>query len=162
MPFFATPALASLMMRENKALSGHVANLQRDLNTYDSMQLHAALVSLTEEIFKHYNPSVPTMVKLAIHFLSQGSTVSEDSFNGLDSTATTLGLLSDTVEEYYQTGDEEELEHEQVLSVLKCVKRFRKNTWPNLVVKLQCSDCFSKSVFKNPGQARAVPIVKSG
>lgn len=107
MPFFATPALASLMLKENKALAGHVSDLQKNLSSYDSMQLHSALVSVTEVIFRHYSPSVPTMVKLAIHFLTQGSTISEDSFNGLDSNATIIGQLSDTIEEYYQTDDED-------------------------------------------------------
>ena len=31
MPFFTTPALASLMVKENKALLNHVASLQRDM-----------------------------------------------------------------------------------------------------------------------------------
>jgi hypothetical protein len=51
-PFFSTPTLAKLMLKENYEMKNYVTSFQTKINDLSSIHCMAALVALTEQIFK--------------------------------------------------------------------------------------------------------------
>ena len=115
-PFFSTPTLAALMLKENASLRAAVKAIQASIHDQVGPERQATLVKLVEEIFRAYSPSVPTIIKLAIHFLTSDRELTEDSFNGLDSKSTILSLTTDLIERYYQVEDHDlqQFEHSEI------------------------------------------------
>ena len=101
-PFFNTAALSKLMMKENLDLKQTVATFQKTFSGLDDLRRHTSLVALTEAVFHHYQPSAPTIIKLCIFWLVEKGTQSDDCFNGLDSSASILSLVTAFIENYYQ------------------------------------------------------------
>ena len=101
-PFFSTPTLAKLMLKENQDLKSYVSAFQSKISSLTGIHRMSALVALTETIFTAYQPSSPTIIKLSIHFLTNTAGLSDDAFNGLDPTASILSLITDFITNYYQ------------------------------------------------------------
>ena len=101
-PFFSTPTLAKLMLKENHDLKTYVSAFQGKISSLTGIHRMSALVALTETIFTAYQPSSPTIIKLSIHFLTNTAGLSDDAFNGLDPTASILSLTTDFITNYYQ------------------------------------------------------------
>ena len=104
-PFFSTVTLAKLMLKENSELKSYISTFKAKINHLTGIHRMSALVALTETIFTHYQPSSPTIIKLSIHFLTNTEGLSDDAFNGLDSTASILSLTTDFITNYYQVED---------------------------------------------------------
>ena len=104
-PFFSTVTLAKLMLKENAELNSYISTFKAKINHLTGIHRMSALVALTETIFTHYQPSSPTIIKLSIHFLTNTEGLSDDAFNGLDSTASILSLTTDFITNYYQVED---------------------------------------------------------
>ena len=101
-PFFNTAALSKLMLKENSDLKQTVATFQKTFSGFDDLRRHTSLIALTEAVFHHYQPSAPTIIKLCIFWLVETGTQSDDCFNGLDSSASILSLVTAFIENYYQ------------------------------------------------------------
>ena len=96
---FNTQALSKLMTKENLNLRAFITKFQATFPGLDGLRRTSALISPSEAIFEHYQPSTPTIVKLCIHFIVDKTNLTDDSCNGLDSTVT------DFIENYYQVPD---------------------------------------------------------
>ena len=101
-PFFSTPTLAKLMLKENHDLKTHVSAFQSKISPLTGIHRMSALVALTETIFIAYQPLSPPIIKLSIHFLTKTAGLSDDAFNGLDPTASILSLITDFITNYYR------------------------------------------------------------
>ena len=86
-PFFSTPALAELMVKERPSFKEDTSKFKKDLKTKKGYELDTLLIKLTETIYRAYQPSVPTLIKLAIHFCTDSSSASDDSMLGLDASS---------------------------------------------------------------------------
>ena len=101
-PFFSTPTLVKLMLKENQDLRNYVSAFQGKISSLTGIRRMSALVALTETIFTAYQPSSPTIIKLSIHFLTNTAGLSGDVFNVLDPTTSILSLTTDFITNYYQ------------------------------------------------------------
>ena len=104
-PFFNTQALSKLMTKENPDLRAFISKFQSTFPGLDGLRRTSALISLSEAIFEHYQPSTPTIVKLCIHFVIEKTDLTDDTCNGLDSTVSVLSTVTDFIENYYQVPD---------------------------------------------------------
>ena len=92
-PFFSTPTLAKLMLKENQDLKSYVSAFQSKISSLTGIHRMSALVALTETIFTAYQPSSPTIIKLSIHFLTNTAGLSDDAFTLARKAAVGDGIL---------------------------------------------------------------------
>ena len=90
------------MTKENLGLRAFITKFQATFPGLDGLRRTSALISLSEAIFEHYQPSTPTIVKLCIHFIVDKTNLTDDSCNGLDSTVSVLSTVTDFIENSYQ------------------------------------------------------------
>ena len=81
------------MTKENPDLRAFISKFQSTFPGLDSLRRTSALISLSEAIFEHYQPSTPTIVKLCIHFVIEKTDLTDDTCNGLDSTVSVLSIV---------------------------------------------------------------------
>ena len=97
-PFFNTQALSKSMTKENPDLRAFISKFQSTFPGLDGLRRTPALISLSEAIFEHYQPSTPTIVKLCIHFVVEKTDLTYNTCNG-------LSTVTDFIENYYQVLD---------------------------------------------------------
>ena len=90
------------MTKENLDLRAFITKFQTTFPGLDGLRRTSALVSLSEAVFEHYQPSTPTIVKLCIHFIVDKTKLTDDSCKGLDSSVSVLSTVADFIEKYYQ------------------------------------------------------------
>ena len=106
-PFFSTPSLASLMLKDKPTFKDEVKKIQDKLLEAEGPELEELLVTLTESIVEHYNPSVPTTIKMAVYLITTAEEISDESLIGLDNGASKVGLITSFIESYYQVDDDD-------------------------------------------------------
>ena len=79
---------------------------QDKLSKTDGPDLEEQLIVLTELINEHFSPSVPTLIKLSIYFLTNTEHISDSILIGLDDGSSKVGLTTTVIENYYQVLDE--------------------------------------------------------
>ena len=117
-PFFSTPTLAKLMLKENYEMKNSAVTFQTKINDLSGIHRMAALVALVEQIFNFYQPFTPTIIKLAILFLTNNAGLTEDSYSGLDHTASIISTITDFITSYYQIPCEDlaDFESEEIVA----------------------------------------------
>lgn len=104
-PFFSTPSLVELMLKDKPAFKARITSTQAKIPTADGPDLEELLITLTECIVEHYQTSVPTTIKLAVYLLTNTGQISDDSLIGLSDGASKVGLTTTFIENYYQVSD---------------------------------------------------------
>ena len=100
-PFFSTPSLAELMLKDKPKFKRAMETCQGKIAKTDGPDLEEQLIILTEIIMEHFAPSVPTLVKLSVYFLTNTEHITDNMLIGLDDGSSKVGLTTTFIENYY-------------------------------------------------------------
>ena len=104
-PFFSTPSLAEMMLKDKPTFKRDMELCTSKLAKADGPELEELLIVLTELIYEHFAPSVPTLVKLSVYFLTNTERITDNMMIGLDDGSNKVGLTTTLIENYYQVRD---------------------------------------------------------
>ena len=104
-PFFSTPSLAEMMLKDKPKFKRDMELCTSKLAKADGPELEELLIVLTELINEHFAPSVPTLVKLSVYFLTNTERITDNMMIGLDDGSNKVGLTTTLIENYYQVRD---------------------------------------------------------
>ena len=104
-PFFSTPSLAELMLKDKQKFRRDMETCQASIATADGPELEELLIVLTEIINEYFSPSAPTLIKLSIYFLTNTERITDNMLIGLDDGSSKVGLTTTFIENYYQVCD---------------------------------------------------------
>ena len=77
-PFFSTPSLAELMLKDKPKFKRAMETCQGKIAKTDGPDLEEQLIILTETIMEHFAPSVPTLIKLGVYFLTNTEHITDN------------------------------------------------------------------------------------
>ena len=106
-PFFSTPSLAELMLKDKQKFRRDMETCQASIATADGPELEELLIVLTEIINEYFSPSAPTLIKLSIYFLTNTERITDNMLIGLDDGSSKVGLTTTFIENYYQVYDDD-------------------------------------------------------
>ena len=106
-PFFSTPSLAELMLKDKPRFRRDMEACQASIATADGPELEELLIVLTEIINEYFSPSAPTLIKLSIYFLTNTERITDNMLIGLDDGSSKVGLTTTFIENYYQVYDDD-------------------------------------------------------
>ena len=77
-PFFSTPSLAELMLKDKPKFKRAIDQCQGKIGKADGPDLEEQLIILTEIIMEYFAPSVPTLIKLGVYFLTNTEHITDN------------------------------------------------------------------------------------
>ena len=106
-PFFSTPSLAELMLKDKPRFRRDMEACQASIATADGPELEELFTVLTEIINEYFSPSAPTLIKLSIYFLTNTERITDNMLIGLDDGTSKVGLTTTFIKNYYQVCDDD-------------------------------------------------------